>query len=104
MYIGRMKYKLDRPITEKEAIIMTKQLSMMHILYYMRGQVTRMMRDFEHIGKLLGNKPPEKVILSWLNTENNLINHLSAWEENYKKDIMFRKNKTFNNNNDIITL
>ena len=97
------KYKPDRPITEKEAIIMTKQLGMMHILYYMRGQVERMMRDFEHIREMLGNKPPEKVMLSWLNTENRLFEHLSAWEENYKKDLAFKKSGIFDNR-DIITL
>lgn len=101
MYVTR-KYKPDRPISNKEAIIMTKQLGMMHILYYMRGQVARMMHDFEHIRKLLENKPPEKVILKWLDTENNLINYLSAWEENYKKDFEFKKSGIFDN--DTITL
>lgn len=97
------KYKPDRSITEKEAIIMVKQLGMMHILYYMRGQVERMMHDFEHIGKMLGNKPPEKVMLSWLNTENRLFEHLSEWEGNYKRDLEFKKSGIFDNR-DIITL
>ena len=101
MYITR-KYKPDRPITEKEAIIMTKQLGMMHILYYMRGHVAKMMHDFSHMREMLGNLPPEIVILNWLNTENNLINHLSAWEENYKKDLEFKKSGIFDN--DTITL
>lgn len=101
MYYTR-KFKPDRPITQHEAIIMTKQLGMMHILYYMRVKVERMVRDFSHLREILGNLPPERVILSWLNTENNLINHLSAWEENYKKDLEFKKSGIFDN--DTITL
>ena len=81
---------------------MTKQLGMMHILYYMRRQVARMMHDFSHVREMLGNLPPEIVILNSLNTENNLINHLSAWEENYKKDLEFKKSGIFDN--DTITL
>lgn len=96
-----MKYKSDRPITEKEAIIMTKQLGMMHILYYMRGHVEKMMHDFEHIREMLGDIPPEKVILNWLNTENNLINYLSAWEESYYKDILFKGKREIFDNRDI---
>ena len=83
---------------------MTKQLGMMYLLYYMRGQVIKIMNDFEHIREMFKGQQPEQIILSWLSTENNLICHLSAWEDNYKKDMEFRKNKTFNNDNDIITL
>lgn len=101
MYVTR-KYKPDRPISHKEAIIMTKQLGMMHILYYMRRQVASLMHDFSHMRELLGNKPPELVILNWLSTENRLFEHLSSWEENYKKDLESKKRKTFNN--DTITL
>ena len=77
---------------------MTKQLGMMHILYYMRRQVARMMRDFIHTREILGNMSPETAILNWLDTENNLINYLSVWEGNYKKDIEFRKSGIFDNN------
>lgn len=101
MYYTR-EYKPDRPITEKEAIMMIKQLGMMHILYHMRGRVAKMMHDFSHMREILGNIPPEKVILHWLNTENNLINHLSSWEECYKKDLEFKKSGIFDN--DTITL
>jgi len=95
------KYKPDRSITEKEAIIMVKQLGMMHILYYMRVKVYHLLHDFEHIRELLGNKPPEKVILSWINTENKLFEHLSAWEENYYKDILFKDKREIFDNRDI---
>lgn len=76
---------------------MTKQLGMMHILYFMRGRVAKIMHDFNNMREMLGNLPPEKVILNWLNTENNLIDHLSAWEENYKKDLEFKKSGIFDN-------
>ena len=95
-------YKPDRPISHKEAIIITKQLGMMHILYYMRGHVAKMMHDFSHMREMFGNIPPERVILDWLNTENNLINYLSAWEEKYKNDLGFKKSGIFDN--DTITL
>jgi hypothetical protein len=64
----------------------------------MRGHVAKMMHDSSHMREMFGNIPPEQIILSWLNTENNLINHLSAWEGNYKKDIEFRKSGIFDNN------
>jgi hypothetical protein len=62
MYVTR-KYKPDRPITEKEAIIMIKQLGMMHILYHMRGRMAKMMHDFSHMREILGNIPPEKALV-----------------------------------------
>lgn len=89
--IHRRRKKPDRPITQHEAIMMIKQLGMMHILYYMRVKVYHLLKDFEQIREMLAGKTPEQVILSWINTENRLIEHLSEWEKNYIKDMTFKK-------------